>query len=96
MKYERQKLAKAANRAAVIEAALNLWEAHGEKAVSVRRIGAELGVSGQAVHKVIKRMGDLKQIAIKEALRTNRTAIILQLQASGHVIAPKLSGDKLL
>lgn len=80
----------------IIEAALNLWEAKGEGSVTARQIGKELGVTGQRVHAVAGNMASLRAQVAKEAVRRNRVAIIMQMQAAGHPLAPPISGQQLL
>lgn len=80
----------------IIEAALNLWEAKGEQSVTARQIGKAIGVTGQRVHAVAGNMADLRAMVAREAVRTGRVAIILQMQAAGHPLAPAIRCKPLL
>jgi len=80
----------------IIEAGLNLWEAKGEQAVTARQIGKAIGVTGQRVHNVAGNMTKLRERIAREAVRTNRIAIILQMQAARHPLAPPIDVKRLL
>ena len=80
----------------IIEAALNLWEAKGESAVTARQIGKAIGVTGQRVHAVAGNMADLRSQVAKEAVKRNRVAIIMQMQAAGHPLAPAIQCKPLM
>lgn len=79
----------------IIDAALTLWESNGEQAVTARRIGKALGVTGQRVHTVAGNMASLREKVAREAIRTNRVGIILQMQSAGHPLAPPVDVKRL-
>ena len=86
---------KLQTKAKMISAALQIWEAHGEKAITARAVGSIVGVSGQRVHRVFGKMQALLEETARVALEENRKSIILQMQASGHPLAPKINAEKL-
>ncbi|NUM72781.1 TetR/AcrR family transcriptional regulator [candidate division KSB1 bacterium] len=96
MIYEKQMKAKMQNRARMIAAALLIWEAQGEKGVTARNVGKAVGVSGQRVQQLFKTMQALKDDTARAAVSCNRTGVIMQLQASGHPLAPKSEPGKLI
>lgn len=96
MRYFRQKIDKIKNREKLIEAALQLWEAHGEFGVTAQSVGEIVGCTRQNVHRVFKSMTQLRYETAKRAVETNRVGVILQLQASRHPLAPKIIAEKLI
>lgn len=80
-----------------ISAALDLWESYGQLAVTCRNIGKVLGISGQRVHKIVG--GDMAAFHVEvigRAIESDRAAIVLQLQASGHPMAPPIMPKRLM
>lgn len=96
MKYERQRTERKRNESRYIAAALAVWEAGGEKAVTAQAVGDRCGVTRQAVCKAWGSMGALRDAAARAAVATGRTGIILQMQASGHPLAPETRPERMV
>lgn len=77
-------------REKIIQAGLVLWEAKGERSITARAVGRLVGISGQRVHQLYGSMTNLRELVALRAIETNKTCIILQMQASGHHLAPRI------
>lgn len=83
-------------REKIILAGLVIWASRGERSVTARQIGKLIGITGQRVHKIYGSMQAVRDAVAARAVEMDHTAIILQMQASGHPLAPAITGKPLL
>lgn len=67
-----------------IDAAIKIWGAGGQFAVTTQAVGNAVGVSKQRVLQVMGTAENMRNDAAREAIRRGEIGVIMQLVASDH------------